>query len=532
MGNRAGLSDEKYIGELEHKIVYLENTLQNNIISFEKKVAKLEAKNEYLLEKLKLALSRTFARHTERFRGEGQLALFDAWEALAPKSTEEAKEAAIAVSSHTRKKAGRKGLSEDLPREHVYLDIEEEEKQCGCGAALTCIGEEASERLHIIPQQVWVEVLHKKKYACHECEGSGDEEKPAVRMAATPGNIIPGSIASPDLLSFIFVQKYCDYLPYYRQETAFRRIGVELSRQNMSSWQQKACEKVEPLLQLIKNHIKSGNVVQMDETEMLVMDEPGKTNKQKSYMWLARGGPPEKKAAWYEYKESREAKHIVELLTGYRGYLQTDGYEAYDAALKSLEGVTHAGCWAHSRRYYLDALKVSKSGGSLAEGALLQIRELYKIEKEMRGRLEKKLIDEEGFVNKRRERSLPVLKALHEWLLERQGKVLDSSKLGEAIRYTLGQWPKLVRYLEEAELTPDNNASERSIRPFVMGRRNWVMSGSPAGAKSSCRLYSLIETAKTNGKNPYEYLKKVFEKAAGMKPGDDWGQLLPWNLIL
>jgi transposase len=537
MRNRTGLSDERYIDEMKNKIIHLENTLQNNIIHFEKKVAELEAKNvklerqnEYLLEKLKLALSRTFARHTERFTGEGQLTLFDVKETGASGNTEEAKAETVAVATHTRKKAGRKPLSEHLPREHVYLDIEAEEKQCGCGAALVCIGEDVSERLHMIPQQVWVEVIHKKKYACHECEGSGDEEQPAVRMAGTPGNIMPGSIASPDLLSFIFVQKYGDYLPYYRQEAAFERIGVDISRQNMSNWQKKACENVEPLLQLIKNHITSGKVVQMDETEMLVMDEPGKTNRQKSYMRLARGGPPGKQAVWYEYKESREAKHIVELLAGYRGYVQTDGYEAYDAAFKSLEGIRHTGCWAHARRYYMDALKVSKSGGSLAEAALIQIRELYKIEKELRERLEKKQIEEEGFVDERRERSLPVLNALHDWLHEQRGKVLDSSKLGEAVRYTLLQWPKLVRYLEEAELTPDNNGSERSIRPFVMGRKNWVMSGSPAGAKSSCQLYSLIETAKVNGKNPYEYLKLVFEQAADMEPGDDWGQLLPWNL--
>jgi hypothetical protein len=210
MGNRTGLSDKRNIGELKNKIIQLENALQNNIISFEKRAAGLEAKNttleqknEYLLEKLKLALSRIFARHTEKFTGEGQMALFDTGEALAPKGGEGPKEEMAAVSSHTRKKAGRKALSGDLPREHVYLDIEEEEKQCGCGAALVYIGEEVSERLHIVPQQVWVEVIHKKKYACHECEGSGDEERPAVKMAETPG-----SIATADLLSFIFVQKY------------------------------------------------------------------------------------------------------------------------------------------------------------------------------------------------------------------------------------------------------------------------------------------------------------------------------------
>jgi transposase len=336
------------------------------------------------------------------------------------------------------------------------------------------------------PRQVRAEVPHQKKYACREREGSGGEDKPAVKTAGTPCNIMPGSIASPDLLSFIFVQKYCDYLPYYRQEAAFRRIGVELSRQNMSNRQQKVCEKVEPLLKILKGHITSGNVVRTDETGMLVTDGPGKTNRQKSYMWLARGGPPGKKAVWYEYKESREAKHIVEPLSGFRGYVRSDGYEAYDAAVKRLEGIRHAGCRAHARRYYPDAPNASKSGGSPAEAALSQIREQYKIEKEERERLERKQIDEAGFVSGRRERSLPVLKALHDRLLLQQGKVLDSSKPGEAVRYTLGQRPKPERYLEEAEPTPDNNAGERSIRPFVTGRKNRVMSGSP------CRSEELV----------------------------------------
>jgi transposase len=534
-------------GETAEYIESLKNTiteLKGNIICFETKVEELKAantklekktetlerNNEYLLEKLKLALSRTFARHTERFSGGGQLALFDAGEKGAGERGESPKEGTVPVQGHTRKKAGRKRLADNLPREHVYLDIREEEKQCACGAGLVCIGEEESERLHVIPQQVWVEVIHKKKYACHACEGSGDEERPAVRMAKTPGNIMPGSIATADLLSFIFVQKYCDYLPFYRQEAAFKRIGIELSRQNMSNWQQKACGKVEPLLRLIKAHIKSGDVVQMDETEMLVMDEPGKENRKKSYMWLVRGGPPDKKAVWYEYRGSREAKHVVEMLQGYRGYLQTDGYESYETALKSLPGITHAGCWAHARRYYMDSLKVSKTGGSLAGAALEQIRELYNVEKKQRELLAKALIDEKKFLEARREGCEPVLAAFHEWLLLQREKILGSSKLGEAVGYTLGQWPRLIRYLDHAELTPDNNASERSIRPFVMGRKNWVMSGSPAGAKSSCRLYSLIETAKANGKNPYQYLKTVFERAAEIKPDGDWSALLPWNL--
>jgi transposase len=396
---------------------------------------------------------------------------------------------------------------------------------------LTCIGEEISERLHIIPEQIWVEVIHKKKYACHECEGSGDEDKPAVRMAKTPGNIMPGSIATPDLLSFIFTRKYCDYLPYYRQEAAFERIGVEISRQNMSNWQQKACKKIDPLLTLIKEQVKTGKVIQMDETTMAVMDEPGRGNKQVSYMWLARGGPPGEPAVWYEYQESRASKHITEILSGYSGFLQTDGYEAYETALKELPGIIHIGCMAHARRRFYESMKIGGGKGD-AEAALSQIKGLYTVEKELRDKLKTQEINAEQFQEQRKERCEPILNAFHDWLEKEQREVLGSSKLGQAVAYALNQWPKLIRYLDDAELTPDNNASERSIRPFVMGRKNWVMSGSPEGARSSCQLYSLIETAKANNRNPYAYLKTVFEQAAEMKPGDDWGKLLPWNLSL
>jgi transposase len=380
--------------------------------------------------------------------------------------------------------------------------------------------------------EIYAERNHRLKYVCHECEGSGDEDRPAVRMGKTPGNIIPGSIATPGLLSFIFTQKYCDYLPFYRQEAAFRRIGVELSRQNMSNWQMGVCKKLSPLLGLLKAHLKTGNVVQMDETTMQVMDEPGRENKKKSYMWLARGGPPDKKAVWYEYHESRASKHIVEILTGYSGYLQTDGYEAYDTALNDLPDIIHAGCMAHARRYFFESMQVSKDGGGLAAAALSQIKGLYTIETEKRDKLKRGAITPEEFLAERKEACAPILNAFHDWLERERQAVLGSSKLGEAVAYTLGQWPKLVRYLDHVELTPDNNACERSIRPFVMGRKNWVLSGSPEGAQSSCQLFSLIETAKANNRNPYEYLKRVFELAAEMSIKDDWEKLLPWNIAL
>jgi transposase len=290
------------------------------------------------------------------------------------------------------------------------------------------------------------------------------------------------------------------------------------------------CKRLEPLLTLMKAHLKTGDVINMDETTMKVMDEPGKENKQLSYMWLARGGPPGKKVVWYEYHESRASKHIVEILSGYSGYLQTDGYDAYEKALKDLTGkIIHVGCFAHVRRYFFEAMKIGQKPGG-AEDALARIKGLYTVEEKLREQLKKGLISEDAFLKDRREKCEPLLTAFHVWLEGQQGKVLDSSKLGEAVKYTLGQWHILIHYLDHIELTPDNNAAERAIRPFVMGRKNWNISGSPAGAKSSCQLYTLIETAKANKLNPYQYLKTVFEQAAEMRPSDDWSKLFPWNL--
>jgi transposase len=332
------------------------------------------------------------------------------------------------------------------------------------------------------------------------------------------------------LLSYIFTKKYCDYTPYYRQEGAFERIGVQLSRQNMANWQQRVCEALQPLLRLIKQHLQSGTVVQMDETTMTVMDEPGRENRQKSYMWLACGGPPGQPALWYEYCETKEKRHIGEILGGFSGYLQSDGYSAYESAAEhDLPGVIHVGCWAHARRKFFEAMKLATAPG-LADAALSQIKGLYTVERDLREKLRNNTISADEFEMQRRERCEPILRAFRQWLEERQGSVPPSSKTGEAMNYALKEWRSLERYLLNWQLAPDNNACERGIRPFVMGRKNWVMSGSPAGAKSSCELYTLIETAKANNWNPTKYLTRIFEKAATMRPSDDGTQLLPWNL--
>jgi transposase len=257
----------------------------------------------------------------------------------------------------------------------VIVDIPEAEKQCACGKTLVCIDEDTVERLVLIPGQVYVIRYLVKKYACHACEGSGDEDRPAVRTGKAPASFMPGSIATPELLGYIFTKKYCDYMPYYRQEAAFERIDVELSRQTMNNWQLKTTEKLRPLLPLLRGQLRKGTVVQMDETPMRVMSdiksgEPGRKNSRESRMWLARGGPPDQPVLWYEYQEIREKKHIVALFAGFSGYLQSDGYSSYESATeKDLAGVVHVGCFAHARRHSSEAKKITTKPG-LADGAL------------------------------------------------------------------------------------------------------------------------------------------------------------------
>jgi transposase len=531
---------QAYISRLENEVIQLKNSLQDTVLKFqksEKEVITLQAKNGILEEKLRLALYRQFGRGTERFTGKDQLNLFV--ENLETGRENKAPEAPpVEVKGYERNKPGRKKLDEKIPRVIVEIDIDEEDKYCACGHKLEYIGYDISEKLIIIPEQVFVVQFHIKKFACKNCEGSGDEEKKAVRSGKIPGNIIPGGIATPELLSFVFTKKYCDYLPYYRQEAGFQRIGVSISRQDMSNWQMKIHEKIKPLIKLLKEELKKGEVMGMDETPVQVMNESGRDNRQLSYMWLARGGPPGKPVIIYEYHESRASENVLPFLEGFSGYLQSDGWGSYTTALKQRPDILHVGCWAHVRRKFYEALKAEKKGGAenpIAAEALSYIKGLYTIEKDLRGKLKDKHISGEKFVEERKNKCLSLLRGFYQWLLQKSSAVLGSSVLGNAVSYTLRQYPTLLNYLEHEELTPDNNGAERGIRPFVMGRKNWILCGSPEGAtnqrfESSCALYSLIETAKENGHNPYTYLNSVFTKAADMKISDDWSCLLPWNL--
>ena len=473
------------------------------IADVEQQLLHLESRYDHLKEELRLLLYKRFGRSSEAAGG-SQHELFVEAEVESRNEEDDGEE--LQIAAHTRKKRGRKPLDENLPRVEILHDIAEEEKHCACGHELVCIGQEESERLQIIPEQVWVERHIRPKYACRHCEGSGDEEKPAVRIASAPPSMIPGSIVTPGLLAFILVNKFCDHLPFYRQETRFKRLGIHISRQGMSNWTMAAAGKMAPLIELFRQEIRGGPLIQMDETPVQVLNEPGRPNTRKSYMWLARGGPPGSPVLLYTYRPTRGQDYPLQFLSGYQGYLQTDGYPAYDRVAEAEGGITHVGCWAHLRRKFFDAGKASRKTGA-AQAALAQIATIYRQEKELRNEYRDK---PKVFLAARREKIQPEIEAFNAWLTDKADKVVPSTLLGKAVGYGISQWPKLVRFLDEPYLTPDTNAAENAIRPFVVGRKNWLFSGSPRGADSSCAIYSLIETAKQNGLNPYAYLHYLF----------------------
>jgi len=510
----------KYITELETRNL----ALKNNVVEYQNKYLAIKEQYDLLVYK-------KFCRSSEQLIADDIQPLLFTQEAETVEAAEEESETEelSEVKAHSRKKVGRKPLDPNLQRREVIIDIPQSEKICACGAEMARIGEETNEKLHIIPMQIFVEKTVRPKYACRSCEGVEDDAKPAVRIAPVPKSIIPKGIVSPSLLSTVITYKFERHLPYYRQEQIYGQIGADISRQDMSNWQRQAYEKLTPLFDLLKETVKSGTVIQMDETTVQVIGEENRADTQKSYMWLARGGPDDKKVIWYEYHPTRAAYHAKEFLGGYCGYLQTDGYIGYDKAVKDMPDIIHVGCFAHARRKFFEAGKINKQSLSAQEG-IKYIRKLYDIEDALRRCFEKDK-DSENFVRKRKAETEPVLKQFKAWLDKRNDEVLPTSLLGKAIYYSLSHWGKMTAYLESPHLTPDNNACENSIRPFVLGRKNWLFCQSQGGAESSCGMYTLIETAKQNGLVAFDYLMALFEKAPLAKTADDWKKLLPWHIF-
>lgn len=472
----------------------------------------LQSQNDILNEELRLLRLKLYAGISERFVLDDksiQMTLFPSlFGNETPVKPDDEKDF-IDIKGYKRKKNNDRKLPEDLERIEIIHDIPESEKQC-CGVDKTVFGFETSEKLIIEPAVFKVELHKRPKYGlCQVCEGLESDGK-VISIAPMPPVMIPKSISTPSLLAHIFVSKFCDALPFYRQEQQFKRYGVELTRATMSTWAIRIATILEPLLELLRLYVLSGPLINLDETTIQVLDEPGRKASSKSYFWVARGGPSKNPAILFRYDQSRGAAVAKDLLENYEGFVQTDGYAGYNF-LNDHPKMTHFTCWAHVRRKFNDVIKASGStdrGKGLSAEAMYMIRELYKIEREVK----KNELDQDAIHILRQKESKPIIEKFKEWLDENIGKIPPKSLLGKAFIYTLGQWPNLIKYIDNGIAKMDNNLAENAIRPFVIGRKNWLFSKTPEGAKASALLYSLIETAKANDLDTFKYLKYLFKE--------------------
>lgn len=427
---------------------------------------------------------------------------------------------AIEVPAHTRRKRGRKPIPDHLPRVEIIHDLPEDQKLCECGKFLKRIGEEVSEKLDYVPAVMQVERHIRPKYACPACDGMDDG--PTVRIAPMPPQIIPKGIATPNLLAQVITAKFADALPFYRQTKQFARLGVDIPRHSMSGWVMAVAKALEPVKEIFQKEIRSGPLINMDETSLQVLGEPGRSNTSKSFLWLFHGGNPKRPTVVYLYNESRSGTVPRKYLGNFKGYIQTDGYAGYNALGES-EGIIHAGCMAHIRRKFMDVHKATsnKNIRSTAKEILDFIGLIYKVEYNI------KELSLEDKVLKRQELAVPILESIKDIIDRRIDHIPPKSLLGKAMIYAKNQWSRAIRYIDCGLLTPDNNKAENAIRPVAVGRKNWLFAGAPKGAHASALMFTLVETAKANEIEPQSYLKYLLANFPLAKTKEDMLALMP-----
>jgi transposase len=499
---------------------------------------------ERLLEQIRLQRHRFFGVSSEQLSAQARL--FDEAEvvvaaareagdstdlAVIPAPTTDAcaaPEAATAATKPPGKKArGKRGpLAAHLERVDVVIELPEAERLCACGTPMIEIGQEVSEQLDIVPMRVRVLRTIRKRYACPDTASihSDTYTAQALRIAPMPAQPLPKTNASADFLAMLITTKYVDGLPLTRFERVLERHGAPVPRQTLARWVIGTAKLLQPLHNLARDRLLEGPVIHMDETPVQVLCGTGKKPTSENYMWVQTGGSPEHPVVLFDYDPSRGGDVPIRLLEGWTGYLMTDGFSGY-SPLSKIAGIERLGCWAHARRGLFEAIKSQPQGKrGLANTAVEMIGKLYLVEREV------KEASNEVRLKARQERSDAILKTLKTWLELHQPNVPPKSTLGKAMGYLTNQWSRLIRYTERGDLPIDNNKCENAIRPFVIGRKAWLFSDSMAGAHASAVLYSLIETAKANGHEPYTWLRHVLRDLPKASTVDEVDALMPWNL--
>ncbi|MCL5290179.1 MAG: IS66 family transposase [Firmicutes bacterium] len=503
----------------------IEELKQENAF-LKQQVAELAAKLNWFEEQFRLSQHQRFGRSSEQTIPE-QMSLFN--EAEVEAKPELAEPTVEEITYTRRKKSGhRETMLKDLPEETIEYRLPEEEQICSCcGGKMHEMSTEIRQELKIIPAQVSVVKHVRYVYACRRCEQT--KTNTPMTTAPMPNPVLPGGLASASAMAYIMSQKFVEGLPLYRQEQQFKRLGVDLSRQTLANWMLQGSGRwLSHIYHRMHEHLLKKDILHADETTLQVLHEPGRSAESTSYLWLYRTGREGPPIILYEYQTTRASKHPAKFLKGFKGYLHVDGYSGYNG----LPDMTLVGCWAHARRKFSDALKAlpadQRSAPVAAKEGLDFCNRLFAIEQEL-----KDATPEERYAA-RIQRSRPVLDAFWSWLKYHSPRALPKSAFGQAIQYCRNQWNKLEAFMLDGRLEIDNNRSERSIKPFVIGRKNWLFANTPRGAKASAMIYSVVETAKENGLNPFTYLTYLFEQLPNVdinEPGNI-DSLLPWSNTL
>ena len=513
------MGTEEKIAELEAKIAALKST-----------VAELSALNKWYEEQFRLAKHRLYGASSEK--SPGQMTLFNEAEVTAdPKAAEPE---LWQVTAHVRKKrvGKREEFYEGIPTEQVVHELPKNERICPeCGGDVHACGHEVLRReLEIIPAQVRAVEHIQTVYSCRACEKIAAEDAVPMVKSKVPAPVIKGSgVASPSLLAYILCNKYVLALPLNRQEQEFARLGINVSRQTMANWIiYTANHWLKPIYELLKATLSQNDILHADETTVQVIQEDGRDAKTNSYMWLYRTANDAKKpVVLYEYQPTRSSSHPLRFLSGYDGYLQVDGHQGYHKL--EPQGVTIVECWSHARRKFHDALKAldkADRSGATANVGYEYCNRLFMLERQYD---EDKLTPDERLERRLRE-SKPIAEAFFHWAerMPLEEYFLPKSTFGTAITYAINQREWLMNVYLDGRLSISNNLAERSIRPFTIGRNNWLFAYSQKGAQASAIAYSIVEAAKANCLVPMAYLQYLFEHLPNIAT-ERYHECLPWT---
>lgn len=493
--------------------------LKSKIKEKDEKIQSLEKMNSWYIEQLKLKAREKFGASSEKVDS-NQISLFDLFneaETLGQPITVEPEIETI-IKEHSRKKSKRGSKFDNLPVEVMEYKLEDSEMICDvCGEPLTEMKKEVRKELVIIPAEAKIIEHVTYSYSCRNCDKNG--EAGFIKQAEHPAALIPKSIVSPQSLSYIMHQKYTLALPLYRQEQECKRLGFELSRQNLSNWILKGAALLKPLYNEFKCSLLKETLLHADETVLEVLNEPGRPAAGKSYVWIYRTSACNTHPViLYEYTQGRSGIYPEKFLKGWSGtYLHCDGYSGY----KKLEDITLCGCLVHAERKFHDAL-IANPDNEMAKTGENYLLKLSALE----DHADKEQMSLEERYSLRQTKSKAIFDEFYSWINSVESKTLPQSLVGKAVTYAINQKNCLGSFLLDARIQLSNNLAEQSVKPFVIGRKNWLFSNTVNGAASSTIIYSIIQTAIANDLIPQKYLEYVFTQ---IQYGKDVSTYVPWS---